>query len=70
VDGSAGQSAERKVVAGAALDVFEKEPLPTDSPLPILKSPTVAACFITSLWRADHAARRRSDKGIRAHGRD
>ena len=46
-----------KVIAGAALDVFEKEPLPPDSPL---LDPEIAdrdACFPSfRQWRADHAA--------------
>ena len=37
-----------KVIAGAALDVFEKEPLPPDSPLLDPEIADRAACSITS----------------------
>ncbi len=40
------QALKDNVIAGAALDVFEKEPLPPDSPCSIPRSPTAPACSI------------------------
>ena len=64
------QALKDKVIAGAALDVFEKEPLPPDSPL---LDPEIAdrTRRVPSLrqWRADHAALGRSrQRHGRAHG--
>jgi glyoxylate reductase len=54
------QALKDKVIAGAALDVFEKEPLPPDSPLldPEIADRTAVPSF--RQWRADHATLSRS----------
>ena len=55
---------KENVIAGAALDVFEKEPLPTDSPLLDPEIADRAACSITSLAARNHAALVDPDKGM------
>jgi hypothetical protein len=51
-------------IAGAALDVYEEEPLPADSPLRDPPSPTAAACCRTSPARAHHPLVPDPNKGM------